>query len=158
MKARFVTQREPSKPSKEKSKRNKVAGMGKHPQGHKRQQTAPNGNERETPQDRANLQHRSDHLPPADNSEAEKDTPVSDPSAGKYIQDGSKNSRQPVKRLIEAMTEEMSASTSHDVEGEIFCLSAMFPKGESTDLEYNPIMAFKANADPDTMYMHEALK
>ena len=34
----------------------------------------------------------------------------------------------------------------------------MFPKGESPDLEENPLLAFKANADPDTMYMHEALK
>ena len=63
-----------------------------------------------------------------------------------------------MKRLIEAMTAEMSASTSHDVEGKIFCLSAMFPKGESPDLEDNPLLEFKANADPDKMYMHEALK
>ena len=69
MNARFVTQRGPSKPAKEKSKRNKVADTGEHPQGHKRQRTAPNGNERETQQDRANLQHRSDPLPPADNPE-----------------------------------------------------------------------------------------
>ena len=88
----------------------------------------------------------------------EKDTPVSDFPPGKDIQDGSKSSRQPVKRLIEAMTAEMSASTSHDVEGEIFCLSAMFPKGGSPDLEDNPLLEFKAKADPDTMYMHEALK
>ena len=67
MKARFVTQREPSKPAKENSKRKKFANTGEHPQGHKRQRTALNGNERETPQDRANLQHRSDPLPPADN-------------------------------------------------------------------------------------------
>ena len=34
----------------------------------------------------------------------------------------------------------------------------MFPKGESPDLEDNPLLAFKVNADPETMYMHEALK
>ena len=151
MKARFVTQREPSKPAKEKSKRNKVADTSEHPQGHKRKRTALNGNERETPQDRANLQHRRDPLPSADNPEMEKDTPVSDTPPGKDIQDGSKSTRQPVKRLIEAMMEEMSASTSHDVEDEIFCLSAMFPKGESLDLEDNPLLAFKAHADPDKM-------
>ena len=72
----------------------------------------------------------SDPLPPADNPEVEKDKPVSDPPPGKDIQDGSKSSRQPVKRLIEAMLAEISASTSHDVEGKNFCLSAMFPKGE----------------------------
>ena len=34
----------------------------------------------------------------------------------------------------------------------------MFPKGESPDFEDNPLLVFKANSDPDTMYMHEALK
>ena len=130
MKSRFVTQREPLKPAKEKSKRKKVANTGEHPQGHKRQRTALNGNERETPQDRANIQHISDPLPPADNPEVEKDTPVSNTPPGKDIQDGSKSTRQPVKRHIEAMTAEMSALISHDVEDEIFCLSTMFPKGE----------------------------
>ena len=79
MEARFVTQRDASKLAKEKSKREKVADTGEHPQGHKRQRTDLNGNERETPQDRANLQHRSDPLPPADNPKVDKDTPVSDP-------------------------------------------------------------------------------
>ena len=97
MKARFITQRESSKPAKDKPKRNKVANTGEHPQGHKWQRTALNGNKRETPQDRANLQHISDPLPPADNPEVEKDTPVSNPPPGKDIQDGSKSSRQPVK-------------------------------------------------------------
>ena len=31
-------------------------------------------------------------------------------------------------------------------------------KRESPNLEGNPLLAFKANADPDTMYMHEAFK
>ena len=143
MKERFVTQRAPSKPAKENSKSNKVADTGEKPQGHKRQRTALNGNKRETPQDRANLQHRSDSLLPEDNPEVEKDTPVSYPPPGKYIQDGLKSLRQPVMRLIEYMTAEMSASTSHDVEGEFFFLGAMFPKGESPDLEDNPLLEFK---------------
>ena len=63
-----------------------------------------------------------------------------------------------MKCLVEAMTAEMSTSTSHDVEGKIFCLGAMFTKGESPDLEDNLLLTFKANADPDTMYMYEALK
>ena len=75
-------QREPSKPTKEKFKRNKVSDTGEHPQGHKQQRTALNSNERETPQNRANLQHISDPLPPADNPEVEKDTLVSDPPPG----------------------------------------------------------------------------
>ena len=100
----------------------------------------------------------SDPLPPADNPEVEKDTPLSDTPPGKDIQVGSKILRQLVKRLIEAMTAEISASTSHNVEGKIFSLSSMFPIGESPDLEYNPLLAFKVNGDPDTMYLHEALK
>ena len=35
----------------------------------------------------------------------------------------------------------------------------MFPVDESTDLNLqNPLLAYKAHADPDTMYLHQALK
>jgi hypothetical protein len=45
--------------------------------------------------------------------------------------------------------------TRHDVEGEIFCLEAMFPSREEIE---NPLVAYKATSDPDTMYLHEAMK
>jgi hypothetical protein len=45
------------------------------------------------------------------------------------------------------------------VPGEIFCLQTLFPYGQSATLdEQNPLLAFKASTDPDTMYMHEAMK
>ena len=45
--------------------------------------------------------------------------------------------------------------TQHEVEGEIFCLKAMFPSREEIE---HPFMAFKATRDPDTMYLHEAMR
>ncbi len=45
--------------------------------------------------------------------------------------------------------------TTQDIEGEIFCLQAMYPIPET---EEDPLMAYKASADPDTMYMHQAVK
>jgi transposase InsO family protein len=65
--------------------------------------------------------------------------------------------RQPVERLIEAMTTEISQATSGDVEGEIFCLQAICP-GNLLDEMQDPIMAYKATSDPDTMYLHQAMK
>jgi hypothetical protein len=44
--------------------------------------------------------------------------------------------------------------TKHNLEGEIFCLEAMYPSRE--DIEH-PLMAFKATSDPDTMYLHKAM-
>ena len=35
---------------------------------------------------------------------------------------------------------------------EIFCYESMFPEPNRTDED--PLMAFKATADPDVMYMH----
>jgi hypothetical protein len=63
-------------------------------------------------------------------------------------------------RYIEAMLAEAiiaeGKKNSRQIEGEIFCLEAMFPDAH-TD-QANPVLAFKATADPDTMYMHEAMR
>ena len=61
------------------------------------------------------------------------------------------------ERLIEAMTTDIKAKTSHDVEGEIFCLSAMFLKEDPIGQEY-PLLSYKASADPDTLNMNELMK
>ena len=53
------------------------------------------------------------------------------------------------------MMTEIREVTKDDVEGKIFCLEAMFPIREEID---NPLMAYKATSDPDTMYLHEAMK
>jgi hypothetical protein len=63
--------------------------------------------------------------------------------------------RQPVERLIEAMMAENSRATTKDTEGEIFCLHALYPV---TETDEDPLLAYKASADPDTMYMHQAVK
>ena len=52
---------------------------------------------------------------------------------------------------------ELSSATAGDIEGEIFCYSALFLNYAGFP-EQDPLQAFKAMADPDTMYMHEAMK
>ena len=52
-----------------------------------------------------------------------------------------------------------STRTSNDVEGEILSFQALFPDGHvQMEMETNPLLAYKAHADPDTMYLHEALR
>jgi hypothetical protein len=55
---------------------------------------------------------------------------------------------EPIEHLIEAMMTEIWAQTSKEVEGEIFCLEAMFPFQEDGN---HPLMACKASSDPNTM-------
>ena len=62
-------------------------------------------------------------------------------------------------RLIKAMVAKIEQATRHDVQGEIFSYQAMFPT-DTTDLptEQPSLQAFKAMADPDSMYLHQAMK
>ena len=55
------------------------------------------------------------------------------------------------------MMAELSKATAGDVEGELFCLQAMFPNYAGLP-EEDPLMIYKATSDPDTMYMHQAMK
>ena len=58
--------------------------------------------------------------------------------------------------LLQAMTTEIVTATKDNaVNGELFCLQAMFPDKESDPDAV--IQAQKAMADPDTMYLHEAM-
>ena len=62
---------------------------------------------------------------------------------------------RPIQRYtIETMLAETEVS-AHTIEGEIFCLQAMFP---IDTIEQDPLLAYKAQADPDTMYLHQAMK
>ena len=61
--------------------------------------------------------------------------------------------RRPVQRLIEAMTAEIDHL---EIPGELFCLEALYPDRDTTDLD--PLLAYKASSDPDTMYLHQAMK
>ena len=65
-------------------------------------------------------------------------------------------------RLHLAMTTEIISCTKEGVPGELLCLEALFPDGASNyklmQMEDNPLMAYKATSDPDTMYHHEAMR
>ena len=51
---------------------------------------------------------------------------------------------------------EIEKQTKNDIVGEIFCLKAMFP---TRDEDEHPLMVFKSTtSDPDTMYLHQAMK
>jgi hypothetical protein len=54
------------------------------------------------------------------------------------------------------MLAERSALTMQNIEGEIFCLQALYP--ECTSPEKDLFYVYKATADPDAMYMHQAMK
>jgi hypothetical protein len=64
---------------------------------------------------------------------------------------------KPVQRLLEAMEVEITQNGSA-IPGEIFCLQSLFPdSNSSSEEEQHPLTAYKATADPDTMYLHEAM-
>ena len=66
---------------------------------------------------------------------------------------------KPTQRLIEVMKAE-TACANAKIPGELFCLYALFPHGAQNEHHSNnPLAAFKATAsDPDTMYLHEAMR
>ena len=41
------------------------------------------------------------------------------------------------------------------MKGDIFCLSALYPR--DNNLKDLPLKAFKETSNPDTMYLHEAM-
>ena len=63
---------------------------------------------------------------------------------------------------ITALIAEIGRTTSHDITGEIMCLEALFPDHKQQlqlmKMDDDPLYAFKAVADPDTMYLHQAMK
>ena len=58
---------------------------------------------------------------------------------------------------MEVTTAKLSNATANNIDGEIFCLQAMFSvyAGEP---ELDPLMVYKATTDPNTMYYHEAMR
>ena len=61
--------------------------------------------------------------------------------------------------IIMAMKAEVEEATKGDIPGEILCLETMCPdyENELANMNYD-FLAMKAISDPDTMYMHEAMK
>ena len=64
-----------------------------------------------------------------------------------------RSSRRP--KPIERWTYAACANIEHEVQGEILCLSAFVSED---NLDENPLLSFAASADPDTMYLHQAMK
>jgi hypothetical protein len=64
---------------------------------------------------------------------------------------------EPMQVILQTMRAELSKATADDIEGEIYCLQAMFPNYAGLP-EDDPLKIFKATSDPDTMYHHEAMK
>ena len=55
------------------------------------------------------------------------------------------------------MCTEIREATRGDIEGEIYCYMAKFPN-DNRRIYCNPILAYKAVSDPDTLYYHQAMK
>jgi hypothetical protein len=49
-------------------------------------------------------------------------------------------------------------SDNQEIEGELFSFQAMFSQDDDSLTQDNGLLAYKAKADPDTMYLHKALK
>ena len=91
-------------------------------------------------------------VPPGDNEERENElqgSPDYTPPLRRLTR-----LKKPVDRLTFAMTSEIIANTAQDI-GEIFCLEAIYPDDSQ---EEDGLLAFAASADPDTMYLHQAMK
>ena len=54
------------------------------------------------------------------------------------------------------MMSEVSHHTSDSVQGEIFCLSAIYPYAKTALSD--DISAFQSTSDPDTMYLHQLMR
>jgi len=78
-------------------------------------------------------------------------TPTTEPdSVGARV----KQQQEQQAQLIEAFAAEIETMSSHHVPYEVM----QVPNSEVENEMENPLYAFKAKTDPDTMYLHEALK
>ena len=70
----------------------------------------------------------------------------------------SRREKQPLKRLIEVMYTEIERNA--DTKGEIFAYETMYlsPRGSGLACQQRPLLTYKASTDPNTMYMHEAMR
>ncbi len=60
--------------------------------------------------------------------------------------------------IAEAMSAEIKALTKDDVEGETLYLQAICPELKQQMRTQHPLEVYKAVADPDTIYLHQAMK
>jgi hypothetical protein len=52
----------------------------------------------------------------------------------------------------------MAEIINQEIEGELFSFQAMFSQDDDSLTQDNGLLAYKSKADPDTMYLHQALK
>jgi hypothetical protein len=86
--------------------------------------------------------------------ESEKQTQQSRQSQQQNPLRRSRRTRNPIKRYIEVM---MAEIINQEIEGEIFSFQAMFTQDDEF-IRNDGLLAYKAKADPDTMYLHQAMK
>ena len=55
------------------------------------------------------------------------------------------------------MVSEIERSMATDVPGEILCYATMYPIDDKLNSD-DPLLAYKATSDPDTLYFHQAMK
>ena len=67
-----------------------------------------------------------------------------------------------METVFETMVKENQTRIKTEVKGEIFCYQSMFPEGCSDNNDglshLNPLMVYKSTTDPDSMYLHEAMR
>ena len=67
-----------------------------------------------------------------------------------------------METVINQMMDEKKAMTKNEIQREIFCFAALCPTDteEKQDVlpSMHPLMAYKATSDPDSMYLHKAMK
>ena len=68
----------------------------------------------------------------------------------------SQRQRKPVQRLLTAKRAEMTTTSEGAIDGEIFCLQSIFPDHAVYE-QQDSILTFKAIANPDMLYYHEAM-
>jgi hypothetical protein len=103
------------------------------------------------------LQHHRTEVSNEENPQEGQDRQPLEPEVAQTQEPERRNSSrkpQPVEGLIKVMLVKIKDATRHNMEGEIFCLEAMFPSREEIE---NPLVAYKATSGPDTMYLHEAI-
>jgi hypothetical protein len=70
----------------------------------------------------------------------------------------SSRTKNPTGRLIVAMMSEGGDANSDTVPGEIFVLQTMFSDDPDSEMESHPLLGYKATSNPDTLYLHQAMK
>lgn len=84
------------------------------------------------------------------------DTPAGNGISGSELSGQVPNT--PASQMEVMLSEMHEATSSNSVKGEIMCLETMFPQNDEIAQSDDPLLVYKASADPDTMYMHEAMR